>query len=67
MALERDKELSSRSDTSLIQDRGHKVDYDSMKERRMAEERLYRRNEYGTKSREDRPSVGFKDQVRAAQ
>ncbi len=62
MAYKRDSELSSHSDTNLVRDGDRGLDYGSMKERKMAEERSYRSN--GTEPRrrweESKPSVSFK-------
>ncbi len=66
MALERDKELSSRSDTSLVSNRDRGMDYESLKERKLAEERRYRHSDGSERSRgrweDSKPSVTFKQE-----
>ncbi len=66
MALERDKELSSHSDSSLVRNRDVGMDYGSLKERRMAEERRYRHSDSSEHRRgkweDSKPSVTFKQE-----
>ena len=64
MAQDRNQELSSRSDSNLVSERGHEFDYGSLKERKLAEERRYRNHDYNDRRptwRDGKPSVSFKE------
>ena len=64
MAQDRDQELSSRSDSNLVSERGREFDYGHLKERKLAEERRYRNHDYNDRRptwRDGRPSVSFKE------
>ena len=46
MSRERDRELSTPVDNILPKEEGHEYDYSRLKEKKMAEERLYRNQGY---------------------